>query len=256
MEITPPQVTGLDPMIGQTLPPVKKLLAPVWHTGVLVAIILGNSFAGFFYKPSTGTASGPVLLYSFTFVFELLLFLFIWIWVRRSGTSMRELIGGRWNTPEDVLLDLGLAFGFFVVAGLIIALVRIALGDIDLHNLNKLAQEAKRTLGPLIPRSGFQAGLFLLLSVSAGLFEEIIFRGYLQKQIAAMAGNAYAGILGSGVTFGAAHAYQGGRGMIAIGVFGVLFGILAHLRKSLRPGMIAHATQDAYAGLALFFFFR
>jgi hypothetical protein len=32
--------------------------------------------------------------------------------------------------------------------------------------------------------------------------------------------------------------------------------MLAHFRKSLRPGMIAHAVQDAYSGLALYFLSR
>jgi hypothetical protein len=40
--------------------------------------------------------------------------------------------------------------------------------------------------------------------------------------------------------------------MIAIGFFGSFFGILAHLRKSLRPGMMAHAFQDSIAGIGLF----
>jgi hypothetical protein len=44
--------------------------------------------------------------------------------------------------------------------------------------------------------------------------------------------------------------------MVVIGVYGSFFGILAHFRKSLRPGMMAHAFQDALSGLALFFFSR
>jgi hypothetical protein len=40
--------------------------------------------------------------------------------------------------------------------------------------------------------------------------------------------------------------------MIVIGIYGIFFGILAHLRKSLRPGMMAHAFQDSIAGIGLF----
>ena len=40
--------------------------------------------------------------------------------------------------------------------------------------------------------------------------------------------------------------------MIVIGIYGMFFGILAHLRKSLRPGMMAHAFQDSIAGIGLF----
>jgi membrane protease YdiL (CAAX protease family) len=162
------------------------------------------------------------------------------------------LIGGRWPTVESFLLDVALAIGFLIAANVVLFGVRVALGTLDLHDLNKQLEETKRILGPLIPHSSIEAGLFVVLSVAAGLFEEIIFRGYLQRQFAAMARNAYIGILASAVFFGLAHAYQGGRMMIVIGVYGAMFGLLAHLRKSLRPGMMAHAAQDAFAGIALF----
>jgi hypothetical protein len=108
----------------------------------------------------------------------------------------------------------------------------------------------------MIPRSNLEAGMFVGLSVAAGLFEEIIFRGYLQRQFIALLRNAYLGILASALVFGLAHAYQGGRMMIAIAAYGAMFGLLAHFRKSLRPGMMAHAAQDAYSGIVLFFLTR
>ena len=84
------------------------------------------------------------------------------------------------------------------------------------------------------------------------MFEEIIFRGYLQRQFGALGRNAIVGIVASGILFGLAHGYQGPRMMVVIGVYGIFFGILAHFRKSLRPGMMAHAFQDSIAGIGLF----
>jgi membrane protease YdiL (CAAX protease family) len=57
------------------------------------------------------------------------------------------------------------------------------------------------------------------------------------------------GILASAVVFGAGHLYQGWRSVILITVYGLLFGVLAHLVRSLRPGMIVHAWQDMFSGL-------
>jgi membrane protease YdiL (CAAX protease family) len=111
-------------------------------------------------------------------------------------------------------------------------------------------------LGPLAPHTYLEAGLFVLLSVFAGLFEEIIFRGYLQRQFIAVSHNAFIGILVAGAVFGLGHGYQGGRMMIVIAIFGMFFGLLAHFRKSLRPGMMAHALQDSYSGIALFYLVR
>jgi CAAX protease family protein len=167
---------------------------------------------------------------------------------------MRELIGGRWDSFESFLLDVAIAAIFFVAAQAILVGLRMALGVLDLHNTSQQIAQIKKTLGPLIPKTGIEVTAFIVLSVFAGLFEEIIFRGYLQRQFAAMGKNAWAGIIGSAVIFGLGHGYQGNRMMIVIAVYGALFGILVHMRKSLRPGMMAHAFQDAFSGIALFFF--
>jgi len=89
------------------------------------------------------------------------------------------------------------------------------------------------------------------VSTPAGICEEIIFRGYLQRQFSAISTSAFAGVLLSAVVFGAAHGYEGGPRMLLIGVYGLMFGLLAWWRKSLRPGMIAHAWHDAISGAVL-----
>jgi membrane protease YdiL (CAAX protease family) len=51
------------------------------------------------------------------------------------------------------------------------------------------------------------------------------------------------------VIFGVSHGYQGWKQVVIISVLGLLFGLLAHWRKSLVPGMAAHAWADIYSGL-------
>ena len=51
----------------------------------------------------------------------------------------------------------------------------------------------------------------------------------------ALTKSAPAGILLSVATFGAAHAYQGFRMVIMIGLYGVMFGILAYLARKRSP---------------------
>jgi membrane protease YdiL (CAAX protease family) len=233
-------------------------IAPLWHTLLIAAVILGNSFLGSSKLEHVGSGAhgSRLLLYGGTFILELVLVLLIWFGIRLRGVRIRDLIGGRWNTVEDFLLDVGLAVGFLAASLLLLFGLRIALGVVDLHNLQKSQDEAMRTLGSLAPHSYLEAGFFVVLSVSAGLFEEIIFRGYLQRQSQALANSAAIGIVISGILFGLAHGYQGWRNMIVIAVFGIFFGIMAHLRKSLRPGMIAHGLQDSVAGIALFLLVR
>jgi uncharacterized protein len=252
-ELQPPPPPGPSPIAtAEQAPSQPGLIAPLWHTVVIVGLLLVNSFAGSSKLSAVHGSPARILLYAGTFITELILVLIIWFGIRRRGVRMRDLIGGRWKTVEDFLLDLALAGAFLVVSLLLLTLVRIALGMIDLHNLEKTKQDALRMLGPIAPHTYLEAGLFVLLSVFAGLFEEIIFRGYLQRQLGALAQNAFIGIFASAVIFGLAHGYQGGRMMLVLGLFGVFFGLLAHFRKSLRPGMMAHAFQDSLSGIALF----
>ena len=105
----------------------------------------------------------------------------------------------------------------------------------------------------LIPQSRVEITLWILVSLTAGFCEETIFRGYLQRQFIAWLRKPVLGILLSAAAFGALHAYQGARQTIVIGVFGAMFGILAYWRRSLRPGIMVHAWNDATTGLALRF---
>jgi len=215
-------------------------------------LILGNSFLGSSKVSAAQSSGSRVLLYAGTFITQLILILLIWFGIRLRGVRMRDLIGGKWKSVEAFLLDVALAVGFWITSLLLLFGIRVALGVIDLRNMQKSVDDTVRLLGPMAPHTYLEAGLFVLLSVSAGLFEEIIFRGYLQRQLGALGRNAVIGIIGSGALFGLAHGYQGLRMMVAIGFFGVFFGILAHFRKSLRPGMMAHAFQDSIAGIGLF----
>jgi membrane protease YdiL (CAAX protease family) len=82
------------------------------------------------------------------------------------------------------------------------------------------------------------------MSVTAGFCEELVYRGYLQKQFLALTGNAALAVLAQALLFGVGHWYQGIKMVIIITLLGLLFGGFAYWRKSLRPGMIAHALGD------------
>jgi membrane protease YdiL (CAAX protease family) len=241
-----------EPLIAPAAPAQPALIAPLWHTVLITALILGNSLLGSSKVGAVHGSGSRIVLYGGTFVTQLVLILLIWFGIRLRGVRMRDLIGGRWETVEAFLLDVGLAVGFWFVSIFVLFGIRVALGTIDLHNMQKSVDDMVKNLGPMAPHTYLEAGLFVLLSICAGLFEEIIFRGYLQRQFGALGRNAIAGIVASGIVFGLAHGYQGRRMMVVIGIYGIFFGILAHLRKSLRPGMMAHAFQDSIAGFGLF----
>jgi membrane protease YdiL (CAAX protease family) len=92
-------------------------------------------------------------------------------------------------------------------------------------------------------------GCYLFLALTAAICEEIIYRGYLQRQFTGW--RASIGIVLQGMIFGASHSYQGKTMLLTICVYGCLFGLLARWRDSLRPEMMAHFLQDGVGGLPL-----
>ncbi len=181
------------------------------------------------------------MLYLPTFVFEWILFAYIAIGLRRRGIPMQEITGRIFTGGKELLRDLGLALLFWPTALVILGLV-----SYGLH----IGAKLQSSIRFLLPRTPAEIVAWIVLSVTAGICEETIFRGYLQRQFISWTGSAIAGILLSAALFGAAHIYQGKRQTIVIGVFGMLFGILAEARKNLRPGMMAHAWQDTFSGIA------
>jgi membrane protease YdiL (CAAX protease family) len=268
MTTPPPPRPDFDPVTGQPLPqaptpaeaaPQDQIIAPVWHTALIVLLLIGNSLVSFIVSSRVAShGSGAVTekmriaQYAFTIVLEFFLLFLVWIGLRLKKTRIRELIGGRWNTPEAFLLDVAIAGAYWTVAFFVLLGLGFALG------LAKGSQmEETRKLAELLaPHSGGGLAVFVSLSVVAGFVEEIIFRGYLQRQIGVLTGNIYAGLVISALVFGASHGYEGTRRMIVIFVYGCMFGFLTLWRKSLRPGMMAHAWHDAFQGVLLFFVAR
>lgn len=240
---------GTEPVIPAALPvqgPAaqdRSRVAPVWHTVVFVVVTLGLTTlqAGQTSKLSTLNIPTRVPLYIAMIIFELILLAYVWLLgLRPAGKTLRDIIGGKWNNPSDFWRDVGIAIVFWMaVAGMLVAM-RALLG----HNKEEL--EAMRIL---VPRTPAELVVWVALSVTAGFCEELIFRGYLQRQFLALTGNDGFAVLLQSLVFGAAHLYQGWKGALTITVYGALFGVLAAWRKSLRPGMIQHAAQDSFSGI-------
>lgn len=222
------------------------------YTIGFVLLLLAFSYFGQDRVGRTQSGRSHVLLYSFQIVWEFILLGLVWVGARLANLKFKDLIGGRWESFESFLLDLAIAFGFWFVC----LAVLWGLGQlVGLADPSRVA-EAKRLLQAIGPRSGKELLFWVLLSSSAGLCEEIIFRGYLQRQFGAILGNVWIGMLISAGIFGLSHGYEGSRRMLLIAVYGALFGTLAIFRKSLRPGMIAHAWHDSFEGAVGFFLGR
>ena len=61
--------------------------------------------------------------------------------------------------------------------------------------------------------------------------------------------SALLAILLQAVVFGVSHGYQGIDAMLRITVYGIFFGLTAHLCKSILPTILTHAWQDVFSGI-------
>jgi membrane protease YdiL (CAAX protease family) len=217
-----------------------QAIAPAWHTIVLLVILFGFALNAVRSGGLTavGGAHSRIANYVSVILLEWALVAYIRAGVKRRGSSLRDLIGGDWTRVWFVLRDAAIAIAFLLLFAIVIQV---------LGHLFRLAPTSG--LRSAIPQSQAEVVFFLLTAFTAGFCEELVFRGYLQRQFAAFTQNAAAAVVLQGVTFGLAHGYQGWKYVIVIGVFGSLFGLLAIRRRSLRAGMIAHFVQDGVGGL-------
>ena len=248
--------TDVTPPLQQspTLPSQPQAIAPALHTLGLIAAVLALSFTGADrLATNANRPHGRLILYVGTIVVDWVIVGYIWMGLKRRGVRLRDVIGGKWQSGEDVLLDVAIAVGFWLSWSLLVVAVSFALGSANLDpatTVGKLS-ELKKTIGFIVPQGITEVFAFVALTMSAGFCEELIYRGYFQQQFRAWANNLWLAILAQGVLFGASHGYQGWKSMLVIAIFGCAFGLLAAGRKSLRPGMMAHVWQDLFSGLVL-----
>jgi membrane protease YdiL (CAAX protease family) len=214
------------------------LLASRRHTFRFILIVGGIAVAGLLNGRQLASSSGGsrLPLYLSIVFLQLLFVWFVRLGVRARGGSLLDLIGQRWRLPLDGLRDAGLALLFVLVARSFSALLQYFLG----HSANTSF---------LLPKGTMDSLLWVAVSIAAGICEEIVYRGYLQRQLWALGGSLPVAIALQSVIFAAGHAYQGWRPAAITAVYGLGFGLLAAWRKSIIPGALAHILIDVIGGL-------
>ena len=266
----PPQ-----PSVNEPAAPVAKApaaIAPVWHTLVLIAGIAVLSIEGAreLSGPNANAAdSNKLVTYATTVGSQLLMLGWVYWGLRLRKVPFRSLFGDLSGGIKMFCLDLGIAVAFWIGSVVVLGTIGITwtLTELALKHQSLFPKGGKpvavadpaqqhliHTLSGLAPSNGREIAAWALVCMMAGLIEELIFRGYFQRQFTAWSRGAIAGgVVFSALMFGAAHGYQGIRNMVLLSVFGTLFGLLAVFRRNLRAGMFAHAWHDFAIGLLLAF---
>jgi hypothetical protein len=100
---------------------------------------------------------------------------------------------------------------------------------------------------PILPHTGAERRRFHAVSITAGVCEEVLFRGFLLWYFAVWVGPWPAAILSS-IVFGAGHIYLGVRQIPNTALIGLIMAALVLLSGSLWPAMLLHAAMDWNSG--------
>jgi membrane protease YdiL (CAAX protease family) len=223
------------------LPAAPKPIAPVWHTVLFLGGLGGLSYWG--VRPLglllRLQSSSRISTYLFIMASEWLLVGLVAWGGRLGGSTLGSLIGEKWSKPSHFFRDLGLSVCFLFVSLFVLSAIAQYLHTVP-----------NETLKRLLPQSVAEKLVWVVVALTAGFCEELMIRGYLQNQLLGLLKNAPAAVLLQAVIFGAAHAYQGWKYTVVIGLLGGLLGWLAQWRRTLLPGMMAHSIQDLIGGLA------
>lgn len=261
--IEPPQPPTPDSTEVALVQQQPRPIANLWHTAIFILVVLAFSYSGSNGQHQATAKHGKSYLYLFTIAWEWIMVLYIWLGIRKRGLGLRDLIGGNetidrlmtrglpdWLEMKGfgrriltAVIDIGSGFALWIGTAIIIVIFAKLMG---VHG------DPQQKIGFMAPTTGKELTLFLLLSATAGVCEEIIFRGYLQRQFSIVSRFTVFGIIAQAVIFGASHGYQGLQSMFLITLLGASFGVFTHFRKSLKPAMIAHFFQDGLAGVTLY----
>lgn len=226
-----------------TVPAKRGLIAAPWHTLSILLFFAYLVFSNANHARATVSVAGPVSQaalirgYLFSIFFGCGMAYWCWAGVHWKGGTLRDLTGGRWTNWRGIATDVAIAIPFWVV------------WEITARLMQRLVSRVPVATAPYQPPSGLlEVALWIVVSIAAGIGEEIIFRGYLQKQFHAATRSLATAVVLQGLVFGLMHAYQGWKQVMVIAPLGILYGALVAWRGNLRASMIAHAWSDLFEG--------
>src|ERR1700739_919773 len=158
-------------MSSTTTPPAiptgrssDSAIAPAWHTAIVLFMMLGLSLVGARLDLRAIGMHGRLPSYLFVIVFEWATVAFIWWGLNRRGVRLSDVGGGSWARVIYVLRDFGIGIAFILIVG----------GAIQgLSYLLKVVPPQE--MREMMPQTWFEVIAWVLLSLTGGFCEEVIF---------------------------------------------------------------------------------
>lgn len=111
------------------------------------------------------------------------------------------------------------------------------------------SHEDKRRMMWMLPNKTSDLAWWLLVSLAAGICEEIVYRGVMAALWERVLGAWWPAILVCSVAFGVAHWVQGARTAAIITVFAIANHLIVRASGDLYTAMAIHFAYDLFAGV-------
>jgi membrane protease YdiL (CAAX protease family) len=160
-----------------------------------------------------------------------------WIWLDRPWLGLGVVPALTWGA-------LGITLGLALMIVILVTQWRRA-GNRE--PALERARERMKHVEALLPHTLAERRMFFALSITAGICEELLFRGFMIWYLQNWIGLIQAALLSS-VLFGLGHAYQGVRGIAQTTLVGAFMACVFLLSGSIWLCMLIHALMDLYAG--------
>src|ERR1700689_3904329 len=146
-------------------PAAQQSVAPSWHTLVLLIILVTWALLGYKQAGMMRTEDAPhrVPFYFLTMASEWVLFAYVVFGIQRKRVTLRELTGPKWRGGVGGLTNGGIALAFWITSVMILVIVGLLL---------RLPKGQTQSVQFMVPHSGRELAVWILLSITAGICEE------------------------------------------------------------------------------------
>lgn len=109
----------------------------------------------------------------------------------------------------------------------------------------------KRRLYAILPHDRRELGPYLVLCVVAAIAEEVIYRGVAYRLLVRLGLTIWIAVAILSIVFALAHAVQGWRSAVVIGLIAAGFHFIVIYSCGLLPAIATHFVYDAIAGIVI-----
>ncbi len=164
-----------------------------------------------------------------------------WLWSGRAAAVVGLGVPSGWAFWIAAIVTIGLA----IVLGRQVATVRSSA-----EARAQVLKQFRGVAGLMVPRDSHELRLWMGLSLTAGLCEEVLYRGFLIWYLRMLPLPGMAAALLAAIVFGVAHQYLGWNvGVLRATIVGLVLGVTYLVTGTLWVPIALHAILDVTSGL-------